>query len=128
MYKSDCYGGRLHLQTTFIGILVLSIGLCSSFGATINWTNSSGGNWTTATNWSPNIVPGASDTANITNDGTYTVTVDGIVTVAGLAVGGGAGTQTVSIPSASLTLSGPGVMGTNTVFNLSGGTLDGTGE
>src|SRR5439155_23179057 len=31
--------------------------------ATISWTNTAGGNWNTAANWSPNQVPGPLDTA-----------------------------------------------------------------
>ena len=41
------------------------------------WNNASGGNWGTATNWTPNGVPNATtDTATITLAGTYTVTVN----------------------------------------------------
>jgi hypothetical protein len=51
--------------------LLLVAGWISAEGATITWTNASGGNWNLAANWSPNGVPGASDTANITTAGTY---------------------------------------------------------
>ena len=44
--------------------------------ATIIWTNTAGGTWNTAANWSPNIVPGAGDTANITTPGTYSVALN----------------------------------------------------
>src|ERR1019366_6496748 len=45
-------------------------------GATITWTNTSGGNWSVASNWNPNQVPTNSDTALITAPGTYTVKFD----------------------------------------------------
>ena len=38
--------------------------------ATILWTNTAGGNWNAAANWSPNSVPGLSDTAVITRSAT----------------------------------------------------------
>lgn len=44
--------------------------------ATINWTNTAGGNWSVANNWSPNQVPNNADVVRITTPGTYTVTLD----------------------------------------------------
>ena len=38
------------------------------------WTNASGGDWDTATNWSLGHVPTATENAVITLAGTYTVT------------------------------------------------------
>jgi hypothetical protein len=43
----------------------------TSFG----WNKNNGGDWSTSTDWTPNGVPGASDTATISLAGTYTVTV-----------------------------------------------------
>src|SRR5690349_21202682 len=96
--------------------------------AEVVWTNINGGAWSAVTNWSPNSLPGPADTAYITNAGTYTVTVDVNATLAGFKVGGVSGTQTVSDAAQTLTLNGSGLLDTNGVFNLSGGTLDGTGE
>lgn len=42
--------------------------------ATVTWTNTAGGTWNVPTNWSPNLVPDATDTALIPLEGTYTVT------------------------------------------------------
>jgi hypothetical protein len=61
------------------------------------WINSSGGLWTTASNWSTGAVPDASCHAFITLDGTYTVTLDTSRTVGSLTLGGGAGEQTLWI-------------------------------
>jgi len=55
--------------------------------ATLTWTNTLGGNWSVAANWSPHAVPGAADTANITTAGTYTVTLDANATVTALTLG-----------------------------------------
>ena len=58
---------------------------------TDTWTNTAGGDWGTATDWSEGTVPTISDVACITTAGTYTVTIsaaDGAQTVGGLALGG----------------------------------------
>src|SRR5262249_25336572 len=110
-------------------LLVLGAGLASTQAADIAWTNINGGVWSAATNWSPNTVPGSPDNAYITNSGTYTVTLDVGATLSGLRAGGvGGGTQTLVNASQTFTLNGPGVLETNTIFNLSGGALDGTGQ
>ena len=59
----------------------------SASAADVVWTNTSGGTWATASNWSPNQVPGSADTAWITNNGTYTVTVNASATVNALKPG-----------------------------------------
>ena len=41
--------------------------------ATVTWTNTAGGNWAAAANWSPNQIPGSADQAVITTAGNYTV-------------------------------------------------------
>src|SRR5580700_8122310 len=74
--------------------LLLALACPACRGATITWTNTSGGNWSAATNWSPNQVPGSSDTPVITSSGTYTVNLDINATVAGMILGGSSGTQT----------------------------------
>ena len=85
--------------------------------ATVVWTNTSGGAWSTAANWSPNQVPGSGDSAFITNDGNYTVTLDSGTTVASIALGtsSGASTQTLAwtggvLRDCVLTLSSRGVL------------------
>ena len=89
--------------------LSLSATLASP-AATITWTNLAGGNWSAPINWSPNQVPGAADTAVITNGAaSYTVTQDVGAAVAGLVVGAmsGANIQTFANNGETLTLNGP---------------------
>jgi len=54
-------------------ILGLFIPVISGAAATLTWTNIIGGNWNGAANWSPNAVPGSTDTALITQAGNYIV-------------------------------------------------------
>ncbi len=54
---------------------------------TVTWNNPSGGSWSTATNWTPNVVPGATDDVCISLDAAYTVTANGTVSVNTLRVG-----------------------------------------
>ncbi len=60
--------------------------------STITWTNTAGGDWSVAANWSSAGVPGAADDVAITLPGTYTVTQSGTVTVAGLLLADPSGT------------------------------------
>lgn len=96
--------------------------------AQVVWTNTAGGNWSSTNNWSPHQVPGASDTAWITNNGTYTVTLNGNASIAGLWLGGTSGTQTFSQATYTLTLSGSGGSSANGVYTLASGTLTGNGS
>jgi hypothetical protein len=81
---------------------------------TITWINTSGGDWNVAGNWSPNQVPGATNTAVINAPGTYVVTVNDTESAASLTLGGGTGVQTLQVNSGG-------------VLNESGGTLGVTG-
>lgn len=93
----------------------------------INWTNTAGGNWNVAANWSPSQVPSTNDTALITNAGNYTVTLNTDPTIAGLILGGISGTQTLATSGNTLTLNGEGTVNANGSLNLSGTTpLSGT--
>ncbi len=87
--------------------LVLVLACVSAPGATMIWTNTMGGNWAVPENWDPNQVPVPGDTAVITNDGSYTVTVDaGFVALEQLVLGGGAGIQTLSLVQGPFSCSG----------------------
>src|SRR5437867_1236488 len=69
--------------------LVAGVLSCASVrAADLVWTNTAGGNWSVAANWSPNQAPSTNDTAWITNNGTYTVTVNTSITVSNLFLGG----------------------------------------
>jgi len=119
-----------------IQLLAVAFVLCAAVvmfpfrlrAADIVWTNASG-NWNAAANWSPNQVPGAADNAFITNNGTYTVTLNAAATVASLTVGGASGIQTFTNSAQTLTLNGASTVNANGVFGLgSSGTLTGAGD
>ncbi len=97
----------------------------STHGATITWTNTSGGNWSTTNNWSPNQIPGTADTALITASGTYTVTLNANEQVAGLTLGATSGIQSLAVYGSTLTLPNGGTVSTNGILILSGSTLTG---
>ena len=64
-------------------------------------------NWTDRFNWVGDTVPGTTDTAVIDQTGTFTVTLDANVSVAGLQLGNViTGTQTLDASSHTLTVSG----------------------
>ena len=95
--------------------------------ADLVWTNTAGGNWGTAANWSPNQVPGSTDNAFITTAGTYTVTVNAGATVASLQAGGGSGSRTLAL-SSTLTVNGDSLLDTNCTFTITSGALTGAGS
>ena len=86
---------KIILLATAMGCVALAGRLAE--GATINWTNTASGNWGNTANWNPNTVPGATDTAIITNAG-VTVTLDISPKVGGIILGtNGTGTVTLSL-------------------------------
>ena len=103
---------------TFAGIAGGVIFNLVSHAATITWTNTAGGNWSSATNWTPNSVPGANDLAIITNNGVYSVVLDISPSVAGLTLGGASGTQTLSMNGQTLSLNGPLTINPNGAYTL----------
>ncbi len=106
---------------------LLGLAAFKSDAASISWTNTSGGDWNVATNWSPNEVPGAADNAVITNAGTYTVAVNANAEAGSLQIGANSGMQTLSLASSTLTLDHASAVNTNGVLALSGGTFGGSG-
>ena len=90
-------------QLYLLGVLMAGIGASA---ATITWTNTTGGNWSAAANWSPNQVPTNTDTALITTPGTYIVAFDFNADLSSFyptvtlgAGGGAAGVQTLAVTS-----------------------------
>src|SRR5664280_599852 len=109
----------------FVGLLIaVAIGNLAH-SATITWTNTASGGWNTAANWNPNTVPGASDTAIITNAG-VTVSLNGATTVGAIVLGtNGAGTVTLSLAGQTLTLNGPLTVNPSGSFTVDSGALVG---
>ncbi len=113
-----------------LALLAGALGLAAApaWAATINWTNTSGGDWSVAANWSPNQVPGAADDAAISAAGTYTVTITADESVNTLSLGGGAsGAQTLNLSGGTFTLNAASTGNAQAVFNISNGTLAGAG-
>ena len=66
---------------------------------TITWTNTSGGNWSTASNWSSNpSLPGPSDDVAITLPGSYTVNLNVSPTIASLTLDDAQATLALNLP------------------------------
>jgi hypothetical protein len=115
------------MKTIFLATAMGCVALAGrlAHAATITWTNTVSGGWNTAANWNPNQVPGATDTAIITNAG-VTVTLDISPTVGGIILGtNGAGTVTLSLNSQTLTLNGPLAVNPSGSFTVDSGTLAG---
>ncbi|NOS70645.1 MAG: hypothetical protein HOP33_12035 [Verrucomicrobia bacterium] len=112
-----------------ISLLLFSllVTACVAPAAVITWTNTSGGLWSVATNWSPNTLPTAADDVVLTAVGDYTVTLDVHPTVASLTLGGSSGTQTLTNAGYNLTFNGASVIATNGVLGFGNGTLAGPG-
>src|SRR6185369_7618224 len=91
---------------------------------TLVWTNTAGGAWTNAANWSPNQVPAAADEAFITNAGVYTVTITANAS-ASLTLGGVGGTATIQHTAGSLNLGSASRIAAGGNLTWSGGTLAG---
>jgi len=91
------------------------------------WNNAAGGNWSVATNWTPDGVPGIGDDAQITLNGTYTVTLDANAELGSLTLGGASGVPTLSIGASTLTLDGASTVNLNGALSQSGGAINGPG-
>ncbi|HYV32029.1 MAG TPA: hypothetical protein VEO53_13110, partial [Candidatus Binatia bacterium] len=112
---------------------MLLAAMTPSHAASITWTNTAGGFWNTPANWSPNRVPGASDTAVITIGGVSNqpllVTLDVSPTVGGLtlgATGNCGGGQVLRINGQTLTLDGPAVVNACGQLTIDSGAFAGT--
>ena len=112
-------------KRTVLAAAVWSFSLLAAPAATLVWTNTAGGLWSTAANWLPNAVPGAGDTAIITNAATYTVTLDGAVTVNTLVLGAPSGgtLQTLACGGFTLNITGTGTVNPRGYLLLEGGTV-----
>ncbi len=114
-------------------IIVLAIftAFTTAHADTIVWTNTAGGNWNTAANWSPNVIPGSSDTVEVTNDASYTVNVDGTANAGNMVLGtsdaGSTNIQAFQLTTGNnFILNGTATVTTNGQFNLYSGVMIGT--
>ncbi|MBK8001254.1 MAG: hypothetical protein IPK15_21735 [Verrucomicrobia bacterium] len=112
------------ILSTIRALVLFCCAAFSTHGAVLVWTNTAGGSWSAATNWSPNQVPGAADQIFITNAGTYSVTVSANATVNQLVLGGGTGTQTL-LQSAGIISPGTANVSVNGEWRFQSGSLGG---
>src|ERR1017187_5649851 len=106
-------------------VALLFVASFSVRAATVNWTNATSGGWNVPTNWNPNGVPGASDTAIITNAG-VTVSLNTATTIGAIILGtNGPGTVTLSLNNQTLALNGPLTVNPNGSFTVDSGALVG---
>ncbi|HTR41725.1 MAG TPA: hypothetical protein VMH87_08940, partial [Pseudomonadales bacterium] len=115
------------MKTHIRALYLITILFCLHVhAATFTWTNTAGGNWSNANNWSPNTVPGqlntlgSSDDVLITNAGTYTVVLDtgaspSFWDIHSLTLGAASGAQTLVMTNrilyaAPLTITNGGVL------------------
>ncbi|MEI9865945.1 MAG: hypothetical protein WDN00_15615 [Limisphaerales bacterium] len=127
------------IKTTNIGILpvirnrfaivaaafLLTAGFETKAANILVWTNIASGGWNTAANWSPNAVPGASDTVIITNSG-VTVSLNDSTTVSAITLGtNGVPSVTLSLAGNTLTMNGPLTVNPSGSFTVDSGTLTG---
>jgi hypothetical protein len=140
MSFSELYSCAIRQERLFVGyqfatmnnyryfqfLFLFALSLVQARGATRNWTNTLGGDWFAAANWSPNGVPAGNDIANITISGTYSVTIaTGTVSVASFNLGGASGTQTLALHTVNSTTA-VGTVGPNGILDMSSGALLGT--
>ena len=91
-------------RSSRIAGLVVALAIGDLRGATISWTNNSGGLWSVPANWDAHLIPRSFDSVNITAAGTYTVTVDTNVTILSLTLGGASGQQTLTNNAQTLSI------------------------
>jgi len=107
--------------------LLVMAGSNSTQGATVNWTNIAGGNWSVAANWSPNQVPGPSDDVFVTASGTFLVTQDIYATINSLTLGGASGQQTITNNTEWLILNNDSIIQSNGTYDFNGNGDSGIG-
>src|SRR5829696_9143248 len=90
---------RLHL---LFSLCLFVLSTLSSSAATRTWTSPVSGNWNVAANWSPSAVPTNTDSVDITNAGTFRVTITNDVAILGLRVGASSGVQTLWIDNGAM--------------------------
>src|SRR5215468_7700781 len=87
-------------------ILTAVLGEISIQAQVTAWTNTAGGNWNTAANWNPNIVPDVGTNAVVTNAGTYTITYNAPMTAAAIGSLTNSSVLTLNISAAGFNAAG----------------------
>ncbi len=115
---------------SFLIIAIVLIGSSIVSAATKTWVPTTGGAWTTATNWNPNIVPAAGDDIIISADQSANITAIPTITLNSLTINGtctwaaAASGNTVTITSSMSIANGKtltyGISGGRLVFTLNG--------
>jgi hypothetical protein len=122
---------KTYLRKWHVVLVTTAFAAAGANATDIVWIGGTG-SWNAAANWIPNQVPGAADSAFITNSGIYTVLVPDAFnpTVGSLTVGGASGTQTLSLGRSILTLNGASVVNPNgqLVLTVGNSTVTGTGN
>jgi hypothetical protein len=117
---------KLNPRIKWMAIL-LSLNLTHVGNAQISWTNTAGGNWNSASNWSPNELPAASDAVFIDANGNYTVTLNVNARVESLIFAAASGAQVFAIPQDTLIVKTNSSFAANCQLSLGTGTISVTG-
>jgi hypothetical protein len=92
----------LLVAATLALLIALPAQSATASGCTDTFTNTAGGSWLEASNWSTKKVPVSTDEVCITENGTYTVELKGAgASVKALTIGGSTGTQTLAVESST---------------------------
>jgi len=94
---------------------------------TTRWVDPISGNWNDPARWD-NGLPAVSNAPVIDVDGTYTVTMNVSPTVPGFRLGANSGSQTLTIPSGTLTLTGSATVHSNGVVQFNNGVINSNGS
>ena len=99
-------GARTILATALLVGALVTLELVVPAGAAptcdVSWASAVSGEWGDATKWTGGVVPDTTKKVCITVAGTYTVSVQGGQSAAGVTLGGATGTQTLEIDGTNL--------------------------
>ena len=93
---------------------------------TNSWTNTAGGAWSTAANWSLGRVPGTTDSVVIAAAGAYSVTLDNTFSGKSVTVGAAGAAPTLLVSGQALTLTGTLAIQSGATLTASSATIGGT--
>jgi hypothetical protein len=115
-------------QTASVNVTGLgSVTFTATVQGGVVWISPGDGNWSDGANWSTGAPPGPSDAAIISIDADAFIAIDVDATIAGLTVTSQTGSAILLIGNNSLTLNGPGTLGSRGEIQLSGSTFGGSG-